>query len=283
MQLSLQECRELRDLLLSDPVDVLPTSTQDIPSSPTPLLEAFEALMEDLIPVSVDNSTQAEGSSGTLLHLGLPRLADLKRKSKTFPPPTINKCAHLFLCMVTNEISALPKELPMQNLSPLHQESLFQLKSMKDIVIKEADKDGCVVVLDLDHYRQLCLDIVNNKSWYIPIDFTLVDTYMVEFYTLIDRAYNDGTISKTIWDFIRTPAPRIPTLYCLPKIHKQGYLRGRPIVSGSGSFTEGASEFIDPIMRPHVESLFSYTKDTLSRLQDSGGFDGTFWLTISFD
>lgn len=169
--------------------------------------------------------------------------------------------------MVTNEIMALKDGPQSQNLSVGHQEALVQLKAMTNIIIKEADKGGCVVVLDLDHYKKMCFNIINNTTWYQPIDFAQVDHFMVEFYTLVDRAFDEGLISKTIWEFIRTPSPRIPTFYCLPKIHKPGYLRGRPIVSGSGSLTEGVSKFLDRILRPHVETLFSYTKDPLSLLQ----------------
>lgn len=128
----------------------------------------------------------------------------------------------------------------------------MQLKAMTNIVIKEADKGKCVLVLDLDHYRRMYFDISNNTTWYHPIDFTQVDLFMVKFYTLVDQAFDQGLISKTIWEFICTPAPRLPTSYCLPKVHKPGYLRGRPIVSGPGSLTEAASRFLDRILRPHV-------------------------------
>lgn len=213
------------------------------------------------------NTTQGEEAGENPTVIGLSVLTDLKCKSKTFPPHTINSNASLFLHMVTNEMTAMTNKPPTHNLSLTHQEALSQLKALKDIVIKEADKCGCVVVLDLDFYKQLCFDIINNTSWYRPTDFTQVDRHMVDFYTLVDKAYDDNLISKTIWEFIRTPAPRTPTFYCLPKIHKEGYLRGRPIISGSGSLTEGASRYIDCILRPHVEALFSYTKNNLSLLK----------------
>ena len=61
---------------------------------------------------------------------------------------------------------------------------------------------------------------------------------------------------------------RIPIFYVLPKIHKKldsalplGY-PGRPIVSGCGSLTENISAYIDSILKPHMESLPSYVKDT---------------------
>lgn len=111
----------------------------------------------------------------------------------------------------------------------------------------------------------MCHEILDNIAWNRPIPFERVDSF-VDFYNLIDGAYNDGVIPKSIWKFMGVKSPRIPTFYVLPKVHKQGHLRGRPIVSGTGSLTENASQYIDRILRLHVESLFSYTRDTLSLL-----------------
>ena len=61
---------------------------------------------------------------------------------------------------------------------------------------------------------------------------------------------------------------RVPQFYVLPKTHKLynpslplGY-PGRPIVSACGSLTENVSAFIDSILKPFMESLPSYIKDT---------------------
>lgn len=109
---------------------------------------------------------------------------------------------------------------------------------------------------------------------------------MVEFYGLIDETFSDGVITKTIWQYIRNPNPTIPTFYCLPKIHKEGVLRGRPIVSVTNNITEGASRLIDRTPRPHVETLFSYVKDTMSFLQFMDGLlapEGSFLVTIDIE
>lgn len=74
-------------------------------------------------------------------------------------------------------------------------------------------------------------------------------------------------INKRIRDFIRTPFPRIPTFYTLPKVHKPGKLTGRPIVSGSGSLKESASTLVDRTLKPRVEVLPSFVKDTLHFLK----------------
>lgn len=57
--------------------------------------------------------------------------------------------------------------------------------------------------------------------------------------------------------------PRTATLYLLPKVHKYATIPpGRPIVSGSGSLCEPTCRFIDYHLKPLVETLPSYLKDT---------------------
>lgn len=118
----LSQCRELRDLLLLD--------SQDPPSSPSPLLEAFEALAANL-DLTPDSTLLGETISDPVPWGGLPLLSDLKLKSKTFPPPNINRNANLFLQMVTKEISYLSTQFETQNWSPTHYDALSQLKTQK--------------------------------------------------------------------------------------------------------------------------------------------------------
>lgn len=94
----------------------------------------------------------------------------------------------------------------------------------------------------------------------------------VKFYQLVDRARDDGLIDTMIWKFIRTPHPRISNFYSLPKLHKEGpELKGRPIISGTGNLTEIARKLVDRSLKPHVETLFSFVRDTLSFLQAMDG------------
>lgn len=44
----------------------------------------------------------------------------------------------------------------------------------------------------LDHYKHMCYDIVKNNTWYKPIDFAVVDGFMVDFYSLVYKAFDDG-------------------------------------------------------------------------------------------
>ena len=62
--------------------------------------------------------------------------------------------------------------------------------------------------------------------------------------------------------------PSLCIFYILPKIHKScddtlpiGY-QGRPIVSACNLHTDHVSKYIDYILKPHMQSLPSYVKDT---------------------
>ena len=65
----------------------------------------------------------------------------------------------------------------------------------------------------------------------------------------------DGTeLSKFLKIFL-------PPILSYPKIHKAENLL-RPIVSANGHPNTKISELVDLHLQPHVNSLFSYSKDT---------------------
>lgn len=77
MRLSLSECRQLREFFLLD--------SQEAPSTPTPLLEAMENI-SDASPNEEDTSPALDENTSSN-QIDLPKLSDLKPKSKTYPPP----------------------------------------------------------------------------------------------------------------------------------------------------------------------------------------------------
>lgn len=97
-------------------------------------------------------------------------------KSKVFPPSTFNKSAGLFLKLVSSELESLIKQHPTApNLSQSHRKALENLKANQNVIIKQADKGGSIVVMDRDHYRNICLDLLKNRTWYKPIPFSQID------------------------------------------------------------------------------------------------------------
>lgn len=114
----------------------------------------------------------------------------------------------------------------------------------------------------------MCYKILENQDWYQRITADIVEKYNREYYSLVDTAYLNGTITKNTWDFIGTNFSIIPTFYALPKIHKDANNPpGRPIVLGRGALSENASKLMDEHLRPYVTALPSYVKDTIHFLQ----------------
>lgn len=73
-------------------------------------------------------------------------------------------------------------------------------------------------------------------------------------------------------EFLDVKNPRKSTFYPLPKLHKD--TKNPPehlIVSGVGNLTEAASQLVDQILKPHVNSLASHVKDTIHLLQQLEG------------
>lgn len=157
MQLSVAECPDLRDLLLDETNTSSLTAT--LPSSPTPLLEAAERFLSpsgqgmDFLPSPVQEVTDPL----------LPTITDLRAKSHVFPVSSTNKSAQIFLKLVSKEIEALPPPaLQSKNLTIEQQQALARLKTYTHLVIKEADKGGQVVVMDVNQYKIMCKNILNK-------------------------------------------------------------------------------------------------------------------------
>lgn len=122
--------------------------------------------------------------------------------------------------------------------------------------------------MDNSDYEDMCLKILRNTKCYQKMSPSTVDRMNGEFYQLVDEIFRDGAIDQDTWDFVRTRHPRLPTMYALPKVHKNVCNPpGRPIILGNGSISEGASRVIDQYLRSHVLDLPSYTKDTIHMLQ----------------
>lgn len=84
--------------------------------------------------------------------------------------------------------------------------------------------------------------------------------------------FNRGVIDEDTREFLIVKHPKLPMFFALPKTQKHlTQPPGRPIVSGISNLTEPASQLMDRHLKPHVQSLFSYTKDTIHLLKHYEG------------
>lgn len=151
-------------------------------------------------------------------------------------------------------------------------EGFTPLKQNDQIIIKPSDKGGNIVVMNLDQYKTMVMDLLLNRSWYKPIPLAQVNYAETKYRILVTRAFNKGMIDQKTLEFLTVNTPRLPALYALPKIQKNAkFPPGHPIVSGNGCLTEPASKLIDDYLRPDVKSLSSYIQDTADLLRSMDG------------
>lgn len=126
--------------------------------------------------------------------------------------------------------------------------------------------------MDLERYKEMVMDLLLNRNYYRPIPLAQVQNAETKYGIFITRSFYDNLIDKRTWEFLTVERPRLPTLYALPKIHKNmDSPPGRPIVSGNGCLTEPASKLVDDYLGPHVSLLSSYIQDAADLLRSLDG------------
>ncbi|XP_077117394.1 uncharacterized protein LOC143773978 [Ranitomeya variabilis] len=138
-----------------------------------------------------------------------------------------------------------------------------RLKNLKDIVIKPADKGGNIVIWPTKLYEAEAYRLLRDTSCYKKLTYNPLSSYKEQLRKILWKAEERHIITTEVRDILLVKDPRISTLYLLPKVHKN--LRvppGRPIVSGVGGLTEGIGRYIDSFLKPLVETIPSYTRDT---------------------
>ena len=205
---------------------------------------------------------------------------------------------------IIKEVSKLniKKQTPKNNLSKAERNALQQLKTNRDIVIKEADKDGAIVIMTKEQYGNMVMKHLNS------------DTYEAVTEKIIDKK-----VMKKIEDFTSTYSHLLKekeaeyftnfkfstsNFYVLPKVHKNheitklmesnpvDYLKikdppeipSRPIIAGPSSPTHRLSKVLDIILRPLTEKAKSYVRDDiefLSHLPKTIDFESAFVTLVT--
>ncbi len=162
---------------------------------------------------------------------------------------------------------------PKPKLSDPDHKILKQLSQNKDIVITQADKGGKLVVLDQNQYSEMCLMHLEDAAYeivdsfgsgkgkvvlrdrkkdvfeqLIEEDFLSLDPYdkLLRFQCqqltkLLNQLTNQKELDKQERRSLIPPQPysgAVPKFYGLPKVHKVGTLKIRPIVASCGLYRD---------------------------------------------
>ena len=163
------------------------------------------------------------------------------------------------------------------NLPPQESESLSKLIKLqrdKVITIKPCDKGAGIIILNFRDYVNSCLDHLNSKQtvgessypYYRQINQDFIDESKNKITSVLEEGKINKWISEDEYDAMCPNDKKPGKFYMLYKVHKKhepGTIPpGRPIISGSGSFTENISIFVDHHLKPLADKHPSYLQDT---------------------
>ncbi|CAI5459418.1 unnamed protein product [Closterium sp. Yama58-4] len=152
------------------------------------------------------------------------------------------------------------------NLSLGVRKALRSLASDRSIVIKPADKNVGVTVLDRQHYINLCMEHLGDEAVYQPI---LHDPtpQVVKQLRILQTTWGPA-FPDSLWKYFFKEPPggwRPAAFYALPKLHKKVPV-GRPIAASHSWVTTPVSKWLDAELRSLVLNRPTYLRDSLSLL-----------------
>jgi hypothetical protein len=191
-----------------------------------------------------------------------------QKKNSNFTPPKHRESnLDTYLSLVASDTLKLLKtntDKDFHNLTEDQEIALKTLMENKKIIVKAADKGGSLVVMNHEDYKEAILDMLKDEKFYREVNQDLNPGFEDGIAKCIDEMKKNNLINEKEADYLRNESPRTPTLYGLPKIHKDfiTFPSFRPIVSGCKSCCEHISNFVDFHLKPLMKKNSSFIKDT---------------------
>ena len=189
------------------------------------------------------------------------------------------------------------------NLSKSGRKALNELCHNNEIVIKQADKGGTVVIMTKKYYHKMVMEHLLDHSTYTEANDEDPDKRVMEIIKEYADEYTPDVLTEKENEYISEFSPISSKFYCLPKIHKSKEIEkimgerpadnlkmpepqnipGRPIVGSPNCPTNKLSNLMDLILKPLVFKVRSYVKDSfhfLEMLPQNVDFESSF---VTFD
>ncbi|XP_075440692.1 uncharacterized protein LOC142485864 [Ascaphus truei] len=196
-------------------------------------------------------------------------------KSTYFPYHSKGAFVETFYTMVLKDFEQMclnTTSIRNRNLSKEENIALKELCSLNNLVIRQADKGGGIVLQDRTDYLSEAFRLLGDNTSYIILGQDPMESFQKKYKDLLTQALNMNVINKSEFGFLYIRFPRTPIFYHIPKIHKHiSNPPGRPIVSGVESMTSSVSQYVDYFLQPLVTRLKSYLRDTLHVLDSISG------------
>ena len=196
---------------------------------------------------------------------------DVFSPHSTFCPNIEDPAITVFNRLILKDIHNLEmsKRKWYYNLSKNDFDILENLGKDNDLVFKQADKGGGIVLLDKQQYINEVNRQLSDSFFYKTLSTNPTPHITSIIRTVLNEGLSLNYIQEKTFKFLCNQHPRVPIFHVLPKVHKvknPGDLPpGRPIISGVNSLLEPLAKYIDF----HIKS---FTKDTPSYIRDSADF-----------
>lgn len=142
------------------------------------------------------------------------------------------------------------------NLSGAQFWALQALRENSNIVIRQVDKGGKVVVLNRADYINEANRQLNDVSTYQRLAMDPTSAFQQEMFKLIDEGFSLGVLNQREVTYLKVLHPVAPVFYHLPKIHKSlEHPPGCPTVAGIGGLNERLGQWLDNFLQSLVLRL----------------------------
>jgi hypothetical protein len=158
------------------------------------------------------------------------------------------------------------------NISKSQYQFTRQLRADPNIILKEADKNMGICVMTRELYEGEITRQLSDTETYGLVPADAVEAKKLEIFNhlrgLFEEAYKADRrmkfkpelVTDQVYNFIMknpiTPKTAIvPRIYILPKVHKPGPLKGRPLIPGHSWLTTPASKWLDDLLQPLLKQF----------------------------
>jgi len=131
---------------------------------------------------------------------------------------------------------------------------------LHSIIICKPDKRNCVVVFDRKNYIKKMGTILKDKTKFQPRKGNANLENLKKFQAFLSRLKKKGVLDDSVYNQIRPTAAFTPTLYGLPKVHKDN-VPLRPILWSIGSLTYQCASWLSKSLK-ELRRQPSTAKDT---------------------
>ena len=192
-----------------------------------------------------------------------------KPPNPSFEPKLGSYFLEKYLTLVETKILEQLRLWPPKKFSPpyhvkIQKQIITELRNNRDIIIKPADKNLGVVIVDRTFYETEALRQLNDPMVYRRTHAPDMQNLYSQLQEILET---HGQKNTTLADYMfqAKGTARIAAFYLIIKIHKTP-ITGRPICSSINTATYHASKWLDAILQPLLRYIPSFVQDSSSLL-----------------